>query len=138
MEEFMLEIQDRLTDEYDRFGIVILRVSIGQFKLADDIMEQRLQNWQNVWEGRAKVRPKTPDLFTSERSRLAEARAQIQLIRSVIESIETMHRSSDTELSEVVNSRFIDAVENSMAKDEVKKLLSDQERQGTLSLRSYP
>jgi hypothetical protein len=138
MGEFMLEIQDRLTDEYDRFGIVILRVSIGQFKLADDIMEQRLQNWQNEWEGRAKIRPKTPDLFTSERSRLAEARAQIQLIRSVIESIETMHRSSDTELSEVVNSRFIDAVENSMAKDEVKKLLSDQERQGTLSLRSYP
>ena len=138
MEELMLEIQDRLIDEYDRFGIMILRVSIGQFKLADDIMEQRLQNWQNEWEGRAEVRPKTPDPIASERSRLAEARAQIQLVRSVIESIETMHRSSDIELAEVVHSRFIDAVESSMAKDEVKQLLSDQERQGTLALRSYP
>jgi hypothetical protein len=138
MEELMLEIQDRLTDEYDRFGIIILRVSIGQFKLADDIMEQRLQNWQNEWEGRAKLRPKTPDPIASERSRLAEARAQIQLVRSVIESIETMYRSSDTELAEVVHSRFIDAVESSMAKDEVKQLLSDQERQGALALRSYP
>jgi hypothetical protein len=138
MEELMLEIQDRLTDEYDRFGIMIMRVSIGQFKLADDIMEQRLQNWQNEWEGRAKLRLKTPDPIASERSRLAEARAQIQLIRSVIESIETMHRSSDTELAEVVHSRLIDAVDSSMAKDEVKKLLSDQERQDTLVLRSYP
>ena len=138
MEQLMLEIRDRLTDEYDRFGVMILRVSIGQFKLAEDVMEQRLQNWQDEWEGRAQHRPKTHDPVASERSRLAEARAQIQLVRSVIESIETMHRSSNIELAEVVYSRLIDAVESSMAKDEVQKLLSDQERQGTLALRSYP
>ena len=138
MEQLMLEIRDRLTDEYDRFGIMILRVSIGQFKLADEVMEQRLENWQTEWEGRAQLRPKTHDPLASERIRLAEARAQIQLVRSVIESIETMHRSSNSELAEVVHSRLFDAVESSVAKDEVQKLLSDQERQGALALRSYP
>ncbi len=138
MEELMLEITDRLSVEYDRFGVFIRRVSIGRFKLADDVMEQRLQNWQDGWTGRAKVRLKTYDPAASERSRLAEARAQIQLVRSVIESIETMHRSSNSDLAEVVYSRLIDAVESSLAKDEVKILLSDQERQSTQALRSYP
>ena len=138
MEQVMPEIRTQLADEYDKFGIKVLEVSIGQFKLSDDVMEQRMQNWQDEWEGRAKLRPKVRDPVASARSRLAEARAQIQLVRSVIESIETMHRSSNTELAKVVHSRLIDAVESSMAKDEVQKLLSDQDRQGALALRSYP
>lgn len=131
------EISDQLVEEYDRFGVTILRVSLGQLRVADEVAKRRLQSWQEEWEGRVSNKPENVDDFSFERRKLAAAKAQIQLVRRAVESIETMHRSSNAELTDVVLSRLLEAVSSAMENEAVQELLPDDVRAGTTALGIY-
>lgn len=132
MEQIANRLNNRLRQKYQRYGISVLSIGVGSFKLPDDISEQRIMNWRAEWEKRIQGEKADGEAEAVREMALARAKAQIEIIAKITEGIEAMRASGEAELTDVVALRMIEAMEEAVADDKVRGLVP-QQAIGTLS-----
>ena len=61
-----------------------------------------------------------------QRIKLAQARAEIEIIATITESIQAMQRSEDTQLTDIVTIRMLEAMREAAEDEQVKAMVPSQ------------
>jgi hypothetical protein len=126
MEAIEGRVKRQLATTFDQHGITILALRVGQVKVPEDVVEQRIKNWQSGWQSRILADSTLGEAEAVKRVKLARARAQIEIIENLTENIEAMHRSGQTNLTDVVALRMIEALNEASADETVRALVPQQ------------
>lgn len=121
--EIQQRIQRRLLREADDHGIDLLGVGIGAIAVPEPITSQRIKTWQAEWQRKITVRHAAGDAEAVRRIKQARARAQIEIIEKITQSIEAMRRHEQTNLTEIITLRMIEALEEATTNDSVQALI---------------
>jgi regulator of protease activity HflC (stomatin/prohibitin superfamily) len=119
-------LRRQLTAEFGRMGVAVLNISVGQFRLPDEIIEQRIANWQSSWQDRMLAERASGDAKAMRRLKLAQARAQIEIIESITQGIEALRQRGDLDLEEVVALRVVEALRDGVTDQVVRPLIPEQ------------
>ncbi|MCA9973261.1 MAG: SPFH domain-containing protein, partial [Anaerolineales bacterium] len=107
-------------------GLEVLNVAIDQLQLPEDVLAQRLRNWQAHWEREIQVRQAVGDAEAVRRIKKARARVQIEIIDRITQNIEAMRRSDAADLPDIVMLRMIQALEEAMADRSINAVIPEQ------------
>lgn len=119
-------IKTSLEEQYHPLGIEILGVGVGALKPPPEVMEQRLSTWQVQWEAKAAMQRATGDAEAARLVRQARARAQIDIIENLVQSIESMRTQTNTELHEIVMARILNVMEQAVSDQSVQAIIPPQ------------
>lgn len=119
-------IENQLRQSFERHGIDVISASVGQFRLPDELVRERIKNWQAGWQAQIEAERQAGEAEAQRRLQLARARAQIGIIDRLTRSIDALSRQSDLELSEVVAIRVLEALQQSHRDESVLPLLPEQ------------
>jgi regulator of protease activity HflC (stomatin/prohibitin superfamily) len=110
-------IQQTLQGQHDLRGIQIMVVKVGSLKLPEDIQKQNIANWQAEWQRKIQIEKASGDAEVIRRMKQARARAQIEIIETIVHNLEAMRQEGEAELNQVIILRLIDALEEAVASD---------------------
>jgi hypothetical protein len=123
LEKIKGKVKRTMSHAFEKNGIEIITVGMSQFKAPDHIGQQRIANWQTEWERRIGVERGSAEAERARRLKLARARAQIEIIENITNSIEAMRRAHEDDVIDIVALRLIEAIEVAAADDTVKALI---------------
>jgi regulator of protease activity HflC (stomatin/prohibitin superfamily) len=113
------EVQRNLVTFFEPYGLHILAVAIGRFELPEDVIAQRIQNWQAEWRRRIHVHEASANAEVMKKLKHARARAQTDLIGKLTHNIESMRLSGHADLAEIVTLRMIEALDEALSDERV-------------------
>lgn len=123
----MNEIRQRILRNLARnemlAGIEVLGVGFSKIDLPTAVSEQRLRQWQARWQREILNRRASGDAEVERRIKQARARAQIEIIENITQSIIDMRRNEDIDLIEVVTLRMVEALEEAASDASVRALI---------------
>ena len=124
--EIQQRIQRKLSRTAAEHGLELLRIDIEHFDFPPSVTEQRIKTWQADWQRKIDVKHAAGDAEAERRIKQARARAQIEIIERIMQSIDTMQQSDDTNLTEIITLRMIEALEEATTSDSVQALIPQQ------------
>jgi regulator of protease activity HflC (stomatin/prohibitin superfamily) len=101
-------------------GIEIISVGVGPLELSEDVIGQRIASWQVGWQGRITKQVASGDAEALRRVKQARARAQIEIIETIMHNIDAMRAAEDADLHEIVMLRLIEVLEAAMSNSQVQ------------------
>ncbi|MCB8980275.1 MAG: SPFH domain-containing protein [Ardenticatenaceae bacterium] len=124
------EIKQTITRDLQRRflpkGIEVTAVGIGGLKLPEEVRDQQFQTWQADWQRKIRIKNAAGNAEVVRRFKQAQARAQIEIIENIVNSIDAMRRDEDIELSQVIMLRMIEALEDAVSAGSVQALVPQQ------------
>ncbi|MEZ4515514.1 MAG: SPFH domain-containing protein [Chloroflexota bacterium] len=134
-------IKQELEEQFLPLGIEILGVGVGALQPPPEVMDQRLKNWQIEWEAKTNLELATGDAEALRLVQQAQARAQIDIIENLVQSIESLRGQNNAELHEIVMMRILEVMEQTITDESVqaiipRPLLSNMTSEATAELRS--
>lgn len=112
-----LERNDRLA------GVEILSVGAGNLILSDVMREQQIKQWQAQWQQKIMLKKARGDAEAALRLKQARARAQIDLIDNITQSIADTRRSTNVSLTEIIALRMIETMEEAVSDISLQALI---------------
>ena len=103
-------------------GIEVLSVGFGMIALPDAIRKQRLIKWQSQWQREIILKRAQGNAEVELRMKHARARAQIEIIQNITQSITNSSRN-DIGVTEIVALRMIEALEEAVSDVSVRALV---------------
>lgn len=116
-------IKHQLFATFEPYGVRIHQVQVAAKSVPEQIVAQRLAAWRAPWESRLRILSATEDDEAQQQFKLARARAQIDIIEKIIDSIDEMRGAEDASLSDIVAIRVVDALEDASAKSAAQVML---------------
>lgn len=101
----------------DNSGITITAVSTSNIEEPERIQEQRLHVWQMNIQEEINTQTLTRQAQSTQEIQRMRARAQVDIINNIIQSIQAMYDSHDVSLSEIITLRMVEALEEAMANE---------------------
>ncbi|MCA9924097.1 MAG: hypothetical protein KC419_15545 [Anaerolineales bacterium] len=124
--EIKQRIQRKASREAARHGIELLDIEFALFTYPQEIIEQRIKTWQAEWQRQIQIHLATGDAEAARLIKQARARAQIEIIERITQSIDAMRQQDDTNLTEIITLRMIEALEEATSNDSVRALIPHQ------------
>lgn len=119
-------IERQLERASSRDGMEVLSIDIGHFELPLRVSEQRIKTWQADWKRKIIMQRAAGDAEVLRRIKNARARSQIEIIENITRNIQAMRQAGDTELTEIIMLRMIEALEDALSDESVKMLVPQQ------------
>lgn len=126
LDEVRKRTRQKLQQEADKHGVDVLAIDIGPLSFPLSITEQRIKGWQAEWQRKIEVKHAAGDAEATRRIKQARARAQIEMIERITESIEVMRQQGEGSLNEIITLRMIEALEEAMADGSAQALIPQQ------------
>ncbi len=125
----MGEINNRITEDLRQLfsveGIEIVSASAGSPKPPQEISQQKVNNWRAEWEQKIALQAAEGGLEAQRRLRRARARAQVEIIQTIVQSIEEMRTTGQSDLADIVTLRMIEVLEQAMSNSSTKGIVAD-------------
>jgi regulator of protease activity HflC (stomatin/prohibitin superfamily) len=115
LDEIKRKIHRDLQRTFAQYGVEVLSVGVGAFELPESVQEQHIKAWQAEWQRKIKIEHATGDAEATRRIKQAKARAQVEIIENIIQSIEAMRQENDSDLTQIITLRMIEALEESIS-----------------------
>jgi hypothetical protein len=115
-------VRRQLRTAFDQYGIKVHGVKVEPKKLPDEIIAQRLENWRAPWQSQIRARAALGDAEALKIVKFAKARAQVEIIEKIMQSIDEIRQGEQADLPQIVTLRIIDA----LPKDSSQTYLSSQ------------
>lgn len=119
-------IRRQLRSTFDEWGIKVHQVKVAPVTLPDEIAAQRLANWRAPWESQIQAQTAASNAEALRRVKLARARAQVEIIEKIMQSIDEMRLTEEADLSQIVTLRIIDVLEDAATKSTTQTYLPSQ------------
>lgn len=116
-------LQKKLTAKLEKYGVTLLHVAIGSFRLPEEVIERRIESWQNEIQERIEQSMAAEKQLEIERLNEVEAAAQIQLIDQMSKEIEMTWAEGDVDLAGAIIMQLLDQLAVSASDQEVRALL---------------
>lgn len=123
MDDIKQRVQHNLARNELLNGVEILSVGAGNFILRESMREQLIKQWQAQWKQRIKTTKARGNAEAELRLKHARARAQIDLIETITQSIINAQRDQGVALTEVIALRMIEAMEEAVSDVSVQALI---------------
>lgn len=124
------EIQQTITRELQRRflpkGIEVLAVGVGGLALPEGVRDQQFLTWQADWLRKIRSTHASGNAEAVRRVKQARARAQIEIIENITNSIDMMRREEGADLSQIIMLRMIEALEDAVSAGSVQALVPQQ------------
>ncbi len=118
----MRELQRRFLPK----GIEVLVVGVGGLSLPEGVRDQQFLTWQADWLRKIRSAHASGNAEAVRRVKRARARAQIEIIENIINSIDMMRREEGADLSQIIMLRMIEALEDAVSAGSVQTLVPQQ------------
>ena len=128
------EIKRQLEPLADQHGIELLSVGVGPLTLPEDVAGQRVKTWQAEWQQKMWSEYAASDAEAIRRVKKARARAQVEIIQNITQNIEAMRRDSNSNLTEIITLRMIEALEEAISEESSVRALIPQQVMANLVL----
>ncbi len=115
-------VRRQLRTAFDQYGIKVHGVKVEPQKLPDEVIAQRLENWSAPWQSQIRARAALGDAEALKIVKFAKARAQVEIIEKIMQSIDEIRQGEEADLPQIVTLRIIDA----LPKDTSQTYLSSQ------------
>lgn len=112
-----------LKKEADAHGLELQSVGISGLSFPEEVTEQRIKIWQSEWQRKIDARHALGDAEAERRHKQARARAQIEMIERITQSIDAMRRQDNAHLNEIITLRMIEALEEAMTEGNANALI---------------
>ncbi len=112
-----------LSETFGRRGVDINDITVNYLDPPEAVVEQRIDNWRADWKRRKRIREVEGEVLINQRLQLARARAQIEIISNIANSIEQMRKRRGVDLSDIVAIRMTEAMEEAISDDVVTSLM---------------
>ena len=116
----------KLKSEFGQNGVDILSAGVGRLSVPEEVVDQLLNNWQTEWQRRINEIEAATENAALRRIREAQARAEIEILMNLTESIQAMRTSKDIQLEDVVTIRILKAMEEAAENKDVKAMVPSQ------------
>ena len=116
-------VKRSLSHWVDDFGIELVTVSSTFLKPPDDVQTQRLKNWQSGWQRQIFIQKAASQAEAERRIKRARARAQVEIIEHITQNIAAMRHADETNLTEIITLRMIEALEEAITNDSVRAMI---------------
>lgn len=126
LNEISEDVRNTLSEALRGNGIELMEIGIGHLRPPVQVQEQRVRSWQSGWERRIKVREGVGQAEALRLIKRRRARAQIEIINNILESIDAMRYVEDATLSEIIMLRMIQVLEETAEDESIRKLLPEQ------------
>jgi hypothetical protein len=125
LDQIKQEVQRILATFFEPYGLHILAVGIGRFELPEDVIGQRIQNWQAEWRRRIHVQEASANAVVLKKLKHARARNQMELVGQLTRNIESMRLAGDVNLAEIVTLRMLEALDEALSDKTVQEVTPD-------------
>lgn len=95
-------VAERLQEMLQPHGIELVDVEVGDLVLPADVREQRIANWQADWQRQAFVERAKGNAIAVQLMEEARAKAEVELINKIVDSIEEAGWSDQVSLADVI------------------------------------
>jgi regulator of protease activity HflC (stomatin/prohibitin superfamily) len=119
-------VRQELERSFAGDGIEIASVGVGPFELSEDVIGQRIASWQVGWQGKITKQVASGDAEALRRVKQARARAQVEIIETIMHNIDAMRAAEDADLHEIVMLRLIEVLEAAMANNRIQTVVPEQ------------
>lgn len=126
LDEIKKKVKQTLQDQADPHGIEVVSVGLDTLKFPQKITDQRIKSWQAEWQRKIDIKHAVGDAEVTRRIKQAQARAQIEMIERITQSIDKMRQQEGTHLNEIITLRMIQALEEAMSEGAVQALIPQQ------------
>lgn len=124
------EIKQTITRELQRRflpkGIEVLAVGVGGLTLPEGVRDQQFLTWQADWLRKIRSAQASGNAEAVRRMKRARARAQIEIIENITNSIDALRREEGVDLSQIIMLRMIEALEDAVSAGSVQALVPQQ------------
>ncbi len=124
------EIKQTITRELQRRflpkGIEVLAVGVGGLTLPNGVRDQQFLTWQADWLRKIRSTHASGNAEAIRRVKRARARAQIEIIENITNSIDMMRREEGADLTQIIMLRMIEALEDAVSAGSVQALVPQQ------------
>jgi regulator of protease activity HflC (stomatin/prohibitin superfamily) len=117
------EIETELKRQFEPEGIEIDSVSIGPLEAPPDVARQQLETWQVEWQAKVDQEAASGEAEALRLIQQARAKAQIDIIDNLVQSIELMRQQSDAGLHEIVMMRLVSILEGALGQEAARSAL---------------
>ena len=107
-------------------GIEVLGVGVGELTFPEGVRDQQFRTWQTEWLRKIQATQASGDAEVVRRVKRARARAQIEIIESIINNIDMMRREEGSDLSQIIMLRMIEALEDAVSAGSVQAMVPQQ------------
>ena len=116
----------KLRSEFNEQGVNIFGASLGRLSVPEEVVEQLISNWQTEWQRRINEVEAATESAAMRRIREAQARAEIEIIVRLTDSIRAIQANKDIQLEDVVTIRLLEAMEEAAENEDVKAMVPSQ------------
>ncbi|MCA9980282.1 MAG: hypothetical protein KDD89_05605, partial [Anaerolineales bacterium] len=106
------QLKNLLNERLAPHGIAIADLSLYDISLPQDVLDQRIMNWQRKWEKRARVALTQRDADLAELIQQMQAGANIELVQQIMRNLEQIGWRGKDEWMDVVTLMSMDALED--------------------------
>lgn len=126
LDEITRRIHQMLKGEFNAKGVNVIAIKAGPLQLPKEVQEQNIANWRAEWQRKIKIEEATGQAEEIRRKKQARARAQVEIIQTIIQNLETMRQGGESDLYQVIVLRLIDALEEAVAADSPRMFVPQQ------------
>lgn len=126
LDEVKHRVKKKLQNDADTHGLEVLAIGIGSLTFPKSVTKQRIKSWEAEWQRKIDVKHAVGNAEASRRIKQARARAQIEMIERITQSIDAMRRQDNAHLNEIITLRMIEALEEAMSEGAVQALIPQQ------------
>lgn len=113
------ELERRVHNALESTGITLTGLQIGRLELPETVIDQYIEYWETYWETQSLLKEADGEAFKLEEVEVAQAEAEITMIRAILEGLQRAQLNADTDtIHEVVALHLIEALEKVAAKSE--------------------
>lgn len=116
-------VQRRLSELFATQGVQIEGVSIGRIHFPDDVMKQRVDQWQKQWEARIQTRQAGKAGSAIRPIDPETARIQMQVVAELVDNVEQMRHAGDSQLTDEIADQLIDMLRQAATEGTMRVLI---------------
>ncbi len=113
--ELKRRLKNALTRDAEQQGVEVLGVGVSRLQLPEEVRQQRIRTWQADWQRKIKQQKAVGDAEALRRLKKARARAQIEIIETITQNINSMRFAEESDLTRIIMLRMIEVLEEAGA-----------------------
>jgi hypothetical protein len=116
-------LKKKLVANLEQFGITLLHVAIGSFRMPDEVVEQRIESWQDEIQERIERLMAVEEEYAKQRLIEAEGAAQVELVDKLTRKIEVTWAEGDLDLAGAIILQLLDQLAMAASDQQVRALI---------------
>ncbi len=116
-------LKKKLVANLEQFGITLLHIDIGSFRMPDEVIERRIESWQNEIQERIERSMVAEKESAKQRLIEAERAAQVELIDRLTRDIEVTWAEGDLDLAGAIIQQLLDQLAMAASDQQVRALI---------------